>query len=140
MKAGCGTRVYEISGSWSENVGSWTKPHDRILVIRHEDMLADPIAEFRRIVQFLKMDVSEEQLQRALEDTRSVSGSTGRWREALTEEQVAAVTTVNQQLMKRFGYWLDEFDDFGSAPLEVERNLALVVRPSAYSGSTGTPK
>lgn len=57
------------------------------------------------------MDVSEEQLTRAVENTRSMSGDTGRWREALTEEQVAAVTTVNQGLMKRFGYWLDEFDD-----------------------------
>lgn len=104
-------RAYEITGSWSENVESWTKPHDRILVLRYEDMLANPAAEFRRIVQLLKMDVSEEQLTRVLEDTQSMSGSTGRWREALTEEQVAAVTTVNQGLMKRFGYWLDEFDD-----------------------------
>ena len=109
-------RAYEISGSWIENVESWTKPHDRILVLRHEDMLADPEAEFRRIVQLLKMEVSEEQLARALDDTRSMSGSTGKWREALTEEQVAAVATLNQPLMKRFGYWLDEFDDMVRRP------------------------
>jgi hypothetical protein len=109
-------RAYEVSGSWSENVESWTKPHDRILVLRHEDMLADPRAEFWRIVQLLKMDVSEDQFTRALEDSRSFSGSTGKWREALTEQQVAAVVTANEPLMKRFGYWLDEFDALVSRP------------------------
>lgn len=109
-------RAYEILGSWSENVESWTKPHDRILVLRHEDMLADAKAEFRRIAQFLKMEVSEEQLARALEDAQSLAGHSGKWREALTEEQVAAVVTRNEPLMKRFGYWLDEFDGLVQRP------------------------
>lgn len=111
-------RAYEILGSWNENVESWTKPHDRILVLRHEDMLANAKAEFRRIVQFLKMEVNEEQLARALEDTESLSGHGGQWREALTEEQVAALVTPNELLMKRFGYWLDEFDDLVHRPVK----------------------
>lgn len=115
-------RSYEVVGSWSEHVASWTKPHDRILVVRHEDMLADPGAEFRRIVQFLKMDVSDDQLARALADSQSKSGSTGKWREVLSEEQVAIVVRKHQPVMKRFGYWLDEFDD-------------LVQRPAAAAGS-----
>lgn len=110
-------RSYEIIGSWSEHVASWTKPHDRILVVRHEDMLADPTAVFRRLVQFLKMDVSDTQLASALADTQSKSGSAGRWREALTEEQVAAVVQANEAQMKRFGYWLDEFDGLVRRPM-----------------------
>lgn len=109
-------RAYEIVGSWSEHVTSWTKPHDRILVVRHEDMLADPGAEFRRIVQFLKMEVSEDQLARALADSQSKSESAGKWRETLTEEQVAAVVRSNESVMKRFGYWLDEFDGLERRP------------------------
>jgi hypothetical protein len=109
-------RAYEILGSWSEHVESWAKPHDRILVLRYEDMLADAKAEFRRIEQFLKMDVNEEQLARALEDAQSRSGHDGTWREALNEEQVAAVVTRNEPLMKRFGYWLDDFDDLVQRP------------------------
>jgi hypothetical protein len=110
-------RAYEIVGSWSEHVTSWTKPHDRILVLRHEDMLADPAAEFRRIVQFLKMDVSDGQLARALADTQSDAGSAGKWRDALSEEQVAMVVRNNEPVMKRFGYWLDEFDELMRRPV-----------------------
>lgn len=104
-------RSYEIIGSWSEHVTSWTKPHDRILVLRHEDMLAGPEAAFRRIVQFLKMDVSDDQMARALADTQSNSDNLGKWRDTLTEEQVAMIVRNNEPVMKQFGYWLDEFDD-----------------------------
>lgn len=103
-------RSYEIIGSWSENVASWTKPHDRILVLRNEDMLNDPDAEFRRMVQFLRMDVSADQLARALEKSRSAADASGRWRTVLTEAQVAQLVSRHEVTMKRFGYWQDEFD------------------------------
>jgi len=104
------TRSYEIIGSWSENVASWTKPHDRVLVLRHEDMLADPAAAFGSMVQFLKMDVSAEQLSRALESSQSRAEIPGLWRKELSEEQVATLVRRHEVTMKRFGYWLDEFD------------------------------
>ena len=107
---------YEIIGSWSENVASWTRPHDRTLVLRQEDMQTDPEAEFRRMVQFLKMKVSTNQLARALEKSRSESDSPERWREELTEEQVATLVRRNEVMMKRFGYWLDEFDGLTGRP------------------------
>jgi len=116
-------RSYELSGSWSENVISWTKPHDRVLVLRHEDVLVDPLVQFRRVAQLLKMDASDEQLKRALDDTRTLSGATGKWRKLLTEEQVAAVARAHQTVMKQFGYWQDEFDE-------------LVQRRPAVSGAT----
>lgn len=126
--------AYEMVGSWSENVGSWTKPHDRIIVTRYEDLLDDPPQHFGKIVRFLKMDVTEAQLAAAVEESsfenlRAVeasagfterppqakaffrSGRTGEWRERLSEAQVAKVVSANRELMKRFGYWLDEFDD-----------------------------
>ena len=44
------------------------------------------------------------------------SGRAGEWRDRLSEEQVSAVVSANQEQMKRFGYWLDEFDDLVGAP------------------------
>lgn len=125
--------AYELCGSWRENVESWTKPHERIMTVRYEDLLADPGANFRRMVDFLKMEVDEEQLQRALDESsfdnlKAVeqqqgfverpdttpaffrSGRSGEWRERLSEEQVAAIVVPNEAPMRRFGYWLDEFD------------------------------
>ena len=41
--------VYEVYGSWSQHVESWTrKPHEAIYVMRYEDMLADPDAHIPR--------------------------------------------------------------------------------------------
>jgi hypothetical protein len=133
---------YEISGSWSENVASWTKPHDRIVVVRYEELLADPKTHFGRIVRFLSMNATDEQIAKAVEDasfdnlraaeqgagfkerpkeTKAFfrSGRSGEWRERLTEAQVAAVVTANQAQMKRFGYWQDEFDALVRSPAGV---------------------
>lgn len=104
-------RSYEILGSWSEHVTSWTQPHDRILVVRQEDMLANPPTEFRRMLQFLRMEAGEDQLARALAESQPMSDRSGLWREALTREQVASVVSRHKSVMQRFGYWLEEFDE-----------------------------
>lgn len=126
--------AYEMAGSWSENVGSWTKPHDRVVITRYEDLLDAPEEHFGRIVRFLKMDVTDAQIAAAVEESsfenlKAVeeragfaerppqakaffrSGRAGEWRDRLSEAQVAKIVTANHELMKRFGYWLDEFGD-----------------------------
>jgi hypothetical protein len=126
--------AYEVVGSWRENVESWTKPHRGVVVVRYEDLLDNPKEQFGRIVKFLKMDASEQRIDRAIQDASFEnlkateqragfqeyvvegksffrSGRTGEWRERLSEEQVASIVRRNQEPMKRFGYWLDEFDD-----------------------------
>ena len=124
---------YEVSGSWRENVASWTRPHDRVIVLRYEDLLKDAHAEFSRIVRFLNMNATEEQIAKAVADAafdklkaaeaeagfveypldgKSFfrSGRAGEWRERLNEGQVTRIVRANGALMKRFGYWEDEFD------------------------------
>jgi hypothetical protein len=125
--------AYELVGSWRQNVESWTKPHKGVTIVRYEDLVEHPKREFTRIVDFLKMRTSPERIDRAIEDAsfdklkaredekgfaeyriegKSFfrSGRTGEWRERLTEEQVARIVRVNGSLMKRFGYWEDQFD------------------------------
>jgi hypothetical protein len=60
--------AYELHGTWSEHVGSWTAtPHPALLVVRYEDMAADPHATFTRIAGFLALKVSAERIARAVE-------------------------------------------------------------------------
>lgn len=126
--------AYVPCGSWSEHVTSWTrKAHDRLLVLRYEDMLADPGGEFGRVVDFIKIKADAEAVQSAIAATSfevlqdeeqehgfaerpNVTsqffrrGEANQWRSELTEAQVAAVVRPNRQALTAMGYWEPEFD------------------------------
>lgn len=145
--------AYDVAGSWSENVHSWTRqPHPRLLVLRYEDMVASPIECFGKVVEFLRMDVDDLALARAVErssfeklraaeaesgfqerppQTRAFfrSGRAGEWRERLSDRQVANIVLPHAAQMQRFGYWLPEFDRF----LEQE------VQPAAEQEASSRP-
>ncbi|MBX6321422.1 MAG: sulfotransferase domain-containing protein [Rhodospirillaceae bacterium] len=120
--------VYEVFGSWSENVGSWTaNPSPGLHVVRYEDMLAAPENTFGRIAAFLGLSVSPERLARALrhsafdtlkrQESRSGfkerslkadcffrQGRAGQWRQALNARQVELLCQAHHEQMARFGY------------------------------------
>jgi hypothetical protein len=120
---------YQLIGSWAENVESWTRtPHERLLIVRYEDLLEDPLTGFKRIVNFLRMNASDEAVERAQKlssfsvlkeaeelegfverprETKSFfrSGRKDEWKERLTSKQVSEIVDPNYQLMRRFGYW-----------------------------------
>ncbi len=122
------TNVRVVTGSWTENVGSWTaRPHPAVHVVRYEDLVANPKEYFAGVARHLLMTPTEDQLDRAIEltgfdrlrekeaaagfverpDTTSQffrSGKSGQWRDKLTEEQVARIVTAHKPLMRRFGY------------------------------------
>lgn len=124
--------VYEVYGSWSQNVESWTrKPHRAIHVMRYEDMLTTPRAVFGALARHLLLDATEQQLDLAIErssfnelqqqeDEEGYtekpetaerffrSGKAGEWRSVLTEEQVGAIVKAHHLQMRRFGYLTDE--------------------------------
>jgi hypothetical protein len=124
---------YVMCGSWSEHASSWTsKPHERLLVLRYEDLLSEPERHFERIPSLLGMDVSEEKVRTAVQlsafeklqsteervgfrekprETKAFfrSGQAESWRAELSDSQVAAVTSQNEPMMRRFGYWSDDF-------------------------------
>lgn len=54
-------------GSWSENVSGWLDQRGRCpnILLRYEDLRADPIAELDRICKFLGITRSPEELRRA---------------------------------------------------------------------------
>ena len=120
--------VYEVYGSWSEHVGSWTrKPHEAILVVRYEDMLAKPAEIFGSIARHLRIEASSEQIHRAIElssfsEAKSQEQRAGyrerpkeskaffregraeQWREVLTPAQIQQIVADHREQMARFGY------------------------------------
>jgi hypothetical protein len=127
--------AYHVAGSWAENVQTWTqRRHARLLVLRYEDMLANPVACFTQAVRLLKMDVTGAVIEKAIAATRFDvlqateardgfveqvpqspaffrSGKSDVWRDALSDAQVARVLRGCEAQMRRFGYWEDGFDE-----------------------------
>lgn len=121
-------RVYEIWGSWSQNVESWTrKPHHAIYVMRYEDMLSDPQKTFGALARHLLLDATPSQLDLAIERSSFAKlrdqeektgfqeksekaarffreGRSGQWKEILTPTQVDRIVKDHREQMARFGY------------------------------------
>jgi hypothetical protein len=122
--------VYEIHGSWSSHVQSWTEvPQPGKLLVRYEDMLSQPEVAFGRVARFLGLQPPADRLARAIKNSsfeklraqeerigfkeRSPAserffrvGKSDQWRTVLTESQIGRVVRKNILQMQRFGYWL----------------------------------
>jgi hypothetical protein len=120
--------AFEMWGTWSEHVLSWTaQAHDAVLVLRYEDLIADPVKHFTRAVRHLRWKPVAGQIARAVElssfdrlrdaeDRQGFSersgpatrffrkGEAGSWRQTLTDDQAARIAAGHAQQMKRFGY------------------------------------
>jgi hypothetical protein len=123
---------FEVWGSWSQNVASWTdQPNPEILVLRYEDMLADPVKAFAMVTRHMRLQAIPPQIVEAVEhssfarmqekeaDTGFVEkpttskkffreGRAGQWREQLNEDQIRQVVAAHHVQMKRHGYLTDE--------------------------------
>jgi hypothetical protein len=120
--------VYFVTGSWSEHVASWTRAtSDAVLVVRYEDMLAEPVSAFRAVAAHIQAPATDEGLRHAVELTQFDrmrqaesergfpekpanvdrffrSGSAGQWRSTLSPKQVERVVSAHGEQMARFGY------------------------------------
>ena len=120
--------VYEVYGSWSMHVRSWTQEaRPGLIWVRYEDLLAKPAKSFGRVAKFLDLSPSRERLQKAMQFSsfRVLSnqesrtgfrersqhaerffrvGRAGQWRKILTPTQVDAVVAAHTEQMRRFDY------------------------------------
>lgn len=120
--------AYQVFGSWSEHVLSWTrKPAPSLFVIRYEDILAGPEIPFSALAEFLYLRPTARQLERAIENAsfdkvrlqeeeqgfseRSEKsdrffrkGESGQWKDVLSDHQVQAIVDAHHEQMIRFGY------------------------------------
>lgn len=124
------TQVYWQTGSWSENVSSWTEqPDPATLVVRYEDMVTRPVETFTALARHIGFRteavprVVEESAFTRLRAFEQGSGFNERpegtqkffregrhdqWRDVLTVDQVGAVVANHHAEMQRFGYLTDE--------------------------------
>lgn len=121
--------------SWSEHVTSWVDSGRKVaprgvMVMRYEDMMADPHGRFLEMVQTLGMPVEEARVRKAVEfssfkvlqsleaetgfierpakaDKFFRKGVAGGWRSELSQAQAARIVKDHRRVMRRFGY-LDE--------------------------------
>jgi hypothetical protein len=121
-------QVYEVYGSWSQHVLSWTrKPHPAIYVMRYEDMLDDPQGTFGALARHLLFNPTEHELadavkrssfeQLKLQEEKAGfrerpehaerffrDGRAGQWKEILTPKQIERIVNDHTEQMTRFGY------------------------------------
>lgn len=120
--------VYELHGSWSENVRSWTAtPNPALHVVRYEDMSSCPQAAFGAIAGFLGLRVTPDRIARAIDHSSFAvledqerrkgfrerskksnrffdSGRVGRGKEILPPALVEELAITHREQMERFGY------------------------------------
>jgi Sulfotransferase domain len=121
--------VYEVVGSWSQHVASWTRnAHPALHVVRYEDMLADPEATFGALARHLLLNPTRRELKKAIAHSsfarlqaqenekgfrerppqadRSFfrEGRAGQWKDVLTPAQVDRIVRDHGEQMRRFGY------------------------------------
>lgn len=126
-----GVTAAQFLGSWGDHVRSWTAPAPYpVLVLRYEDMLRDPHAEFRKVIEHFGSAVDEERLARAVkwaqfkelkkqekkkgfvERAKNTGaffdkGASGQWKRELAPELVRKIRQANKRMMKEHGYWND---------------------------------
>lgn len=130
-RGGLYTQVTQRLLTWSAHVLSWVDaPGLRCLVVRYEDLVADPLPTFTAAAEFLEAPHDEARVARAIQHSsfdevaRQESergfrerparaprffrhGTSGGWRDQLTPQQVARLVADHGEVMRRFGY-LDE--------------------------------
>ncbi len=114
--------------SWKSHVKSWKEQKlIPILIVRYEDMLAEPLGSFGSVVKFLGLEYNEERLERAIinsdfnvlkqmeqengfkEKSQKCKsffwkGKIGNYREYLSDKQIRSIVEYNFDTMKEFGY------------------------------------
>lgn len=114
--------------SWSRHAESWLVPRQApVLLLRYEDLCADPALQFRRLLDFVGLSCDEAAMQGALRATRFEAlrakeardgfpersrfaarffrqGTAGAWRQALDPEQAARVQAQHGPMMRQLGY------------------------------------
>jgi hypothetical protein len=123
------SQYYQLMGTWAMHASSWLNQNKiPTHFIRYEDMKASPFETFKEAVAQMQLNYSDDAIRTAIdacdfnklkqqEENKGFKekqipsaafffkGETGRWKKELTKEQIKKIMTVNESMMKRFGYW-----------------------------------
>jgi hypothetical protein len=123
-------RLASIAAGWNAEVGRAVEDGpallgDNYVEVRYEDLLERPMAEIRRLLEFLDADASEATVERLVENTgferssnrkrgledsysRFRKGITGDWKNVFTDEDKRIFKKVAGDLLIKLGYEEDE--------------------------------
>ena len=77
-------------------------PEDKVVRVRYEDFVRNPVAELSRILEFLGKEVPQHRIERAVE--RVSPRSLGKGRKALGEHEVANLEALVGDTLRRYDY------------------------------------
>jgi hypothetical protein len=121
--------AYEVHGSWSEHVGSWTgAPNPSLHIVRYEDMASEPLRTFAGIAEFLQVAATPGRISSAAErsaftvlreqearhgfrersrksDRFFRAGEVGQGARQLPPQLIESLCAAHREHMRRFGYW-----------------------------------
>ena len=124
-----GQQVRQFMGTWANHVHSWIDQQQiPVLLLRYEDLLAEPQLQFSQLARFLELPAEPELIAEAVRNTSFQtlrakeeqeggfherpdgcerffrSGRSGEGREQLTSEQLGALEAGFEQTLRRFTY------------------------------------
>lgn len=123
------TPICSILTAWWQHVDSWASAEFPVVLVRYEDLLANPHREFRRILEAFQYEPEgcridqavqlarfsrlreQEQEHGFVEASRHTEffsrGKSGGWRDILSETQVRRIERTQAAVMERLGYELE---------------------------------
>lgn len=123
-----GRQMFELVGSWSDHVQSWTDSwHPRLTVLRYEDCLNDPESTLGRLPPLMGITSDIWRIKAAIaassfDSLKAVEaeqgfaekpkhadsffnrGQAGLWKDLLTPAQAKKIERRHAKMMKRFNY------------------------------------
>ena len=129
-------------GGWSQNVDAWTKRDAPTVVVRFENLIADPINEVRRALRAIGINTPElaagtiptfRELQ-SIEPLFFRKGRVGGWRDEMPEDLHLLFWRRHGHVMRSLGYSEGEpsLTALAGAPLEAGNSLRFA---SSSAGS-----
>jgi hypothetical protein len=118
----------QLLSSWSEHVLGWTQQREvPILIVRYEDLIADPFTSFKKTVEFLNLQYSDTEIRSAImkssfknlkeqemkfgfRDKFSTTkhffrkGISGDGMKSLSNSQINKITKAHGEVMSTFNY------------------------------------
>ena len=114
-------------GSWQDHVRGWMAhaSHPNVLVVRYEEMVADPGAQLRRVLEHFNLSVSDERIAAAVERSSvdqvnkgfarwasqhsrqfsgGLGGGTGKGRKLLSQADLELFERYAGDLLRELGY------------------------------------
>lgn len=77
-------------------------PDGKVLHIKYERFVDEPLIELNRILEFLNFDCSEDNILKAVSGVKN--SSVGKGRKALGEEEVRSLEKIAGDILRQYGY------------------------------------